>query len=284
VAYRNRIAPLVTVAALLTASLRVFGQASPAAMPAPVATASGTPAAVKATVALLPTTPKGTYPQPQRFEKAIRAFELADEKLTPPPGQIVCVGSSSMAGWHGTIQKDLAPLKVISRGFGGSNMNDALFFVDRVVLRYRPKAVVLYEGDNDIAAGIAPQVIRERFAAFAAAVHKALPQTRIYVLSIKPSPSRAALWAKAVEANRLLQAACAADAARLTYVSTVEAMMSADGKLREDLFKPDRLHMTAAGYALWREVLRPVLMKGEMAAVAEAGTGTRDVRLTSDTK
>lgn len=207
------------------------------------------------------------YPQPQRFEKNIRAFELADEKALPAPGGIVCVGSSSMVGWHGSILKDLAPLKVIPRGFGGSNMNDALYYVDRVVTRYRPRAVVLYEGDNDIAQGISPQRIRDTFNTFVAAIHKKLPEARIYVLSIKPSPARLALWPKSVEANLLLRAACAADK-RLTYVSTVESMMGTDGKVREDIFKPDRLHMTAAGYALWRDVLRPILLKREVLATA----------------
>jgi lysophospholipase L1-like esterase len=168
-----------------------------------------------------------------------------------------------MAGWHATIKQDLAPLPVIARGFGGSNMNDALFFVDRVVNRYRPRAVVLYEGDNDIAAGIAPERIRDTFLAFTKAIHRQLPETRIYVISIKPSPSRWALWPRTVEANRLLQAACTADAKRLTYVSVVEGMLGPDGKPQDAIYKADRLHMNAKGYAIWRDVLRPILMKRE---------------------
>jgi lysophospholipase L1-like esterase len=228
------------------------------------APAAAKPSAVKAAVAAVLPTPKGTYPQPARFEKAIQAFELADSKSTPPPGQIVCVGSSSMVGWHGSILQDLAPLKVIPRGFGGSNMNDALHYVDRVVLRYRPRAVVLYEGDNDIAQGITPARIAETFRAFAGAIHKAQPDTRIYVLSIKPSPSRVALWPKAVEANAMLRAACAADPKHLTFVSIVESMTGPDGVVKPEIFKADRLHMNPAGYALWRDVVRPVLLKGEM--------------------
>lgn len=213
------------------------------------------------------------YGSPQIFEPSIRAFEAKDQLNPPTPGGIVCVGSSSMVGWHATIQKDLAPLPVIARGFGGSNMNDALYYVDRVVLRYRPRAVVLYEGDNDIAQGIAPEKIRDTFLAFESAVHKRLPDARIYVMSIKPSPTRWNLWAKSIATNKLLQAACAADK-RLTFVSTVEAMMSADGKVREDLFKADRLHMNAKGYELWRDVLRPLLVKREMPVAAAAAAAT----------
>src|SRR5687767_15921673 len=109
-----------------------------------------------------------------------------------------------MAGWHSTIKQDLAPLPVIPRGFGGSNMNDALHYVDRVVTRYRPRAVVIYEGDNDIGMGIAPERVRDTFVKFVNSVHRQLPETRIYVISIKPSPKRWELWGKVVEANRLL--------------------------------------------------------------------------------
>src|SRR5687767_7752436 len=160
-----------------------------------------------------------------------------------------------MAGWHGTIAKDLAPLPVIPRGFGGSNMNDALHYVDRVVLRYRPRAVLVYEGDNDIAAGITPERVRDPFVAFAAAVHKALPDTRVYVISFKPSPARWALWPTASRTNALLRDACATDAKRLAYLSVVEPMLAPDGKVREDIFKTDRLHMNEKGYDLWREAL-----------------------------
>jgi lysophospholipase L1-like esterase len=247
-----------------------FAAAAELAVAAPATRPSRPTAAANAATAVAAALIPKPYPDPARFEKAIRAFEAADAKLTPPPGGIVCVGSSSMAGWHATLKQDLAPLPVIGRGFGGSNMNDALHFVDRVVTRYRPRAVVLYEGDNDLAQGVPPEKIRDTFVAFAAAVHRQLPDTRIYVLSIKPSPARWALWARTLEANRLLQAACAADAKRLNYVSIVEPMLGPDGQPLAAIFKTDRLHMTAKGYALWRDVLRPVLMKHEAPLAMDA--------------
>ena len=96
----------------------------------------------------------GTYPNPERFEKAVQAFEAKDKKDPPPASAIVCTGSSSMVGWHKTIRNDLAPLTVIPRGFGGSTMNDVLYYAERVAIPYRPRAILVYEGDNDIACGI----------------------------------------------------------------------------------------------------------------------------------
>jgi lysophospholipase L1-like esterase len=202
------------------------------------------------------------YSSPTRFEKAICDFEAADRETPPPSGAIVCIGSSSMRGWHSAIQKDLAPLTVIPRGFGGSNMNDALHYADRIVIPYKPRAIVLYEGDNDIEQQIPPEKIVATFRAFVSKVHKHLPETRIYVLSIKPSIRRWKSWPRTVVANRLLAEACAKDE-RLIYVDVATPMLDADGQPRKDLFQDDNLHLNRAGYVVWRDVLRPILLEAE---------------------
>ncbi len=61
------------------------------------------------------------YPDPARFEKDIQAFETEDKTSPPPPGAIVCTGSSSMRMWR-SIHEDLAPLTIIHRGFGGRDV------------------------------------------------------------------------------------------------------------------------------------------------------------------
>ncbi|EDN72761.1 conserved hypothetical protein [Beggiatoa sp. SS] len=76
--------------------------------------------------------------KPNRFEKQIRRFERNDKKNLPHKDAIVFVGSSSITGWK-TLKKDMAPLKVINRGFGGSQAADALYYVDRIVIPYQPK-------------------------------------------------------------------------------------------------------------------------------------------------
>jgi lysophospholipase L1-like esterase len=202
------------------------------------------------------------YPDPSRFEHAIKTFEESDRVNPPPQGAIVCIGSSSIRFWHNNIRSDLAPLTIVPRGFGGSMMNDALAFAGRIVMPYRPRAVVVYEGDNDIAGGILPQTIRDAFKAFVDKVHNGNPEIRIYFLSIKPSPSRWALWPRMKEANRLVAEVCARDA-RLTYVDVAAGMLDADGQVREDIFLEDKLHMNRKGYMIWRDILGPVLHKAE---------------------
>lgn len=203
------------------------------------------------------------YGQPEQFEEAIRAFEKTDEINFPPTGAIVCIGSSSIRGWHSTITDDLAPLSIIPRGFGGSNMNDALHYTDRIVFPYKPRAVIVYEGDNDIAQGMAPEKIKDTFRGFVRKVHEELPECRIYFLSIKPSISRWPLWPKMKEANSLIAAECAKDK-RLTFVDVASGMLDDDGNPRKEIFKEDNLHMTSGGYVIWRNALKPILLEGEL--------------------
>ena len=203
------------------------------------------------------------YGSPSRFENSIKRFETKDKAQAPPQGGIVCVGSSSVRGWHATIQQDLAPLFIIPRGFGGSNMNDALHYLDRVVLRYKPRAIVVYEGDNDIAQGISPKKITATFQAFVSKVHHDLPDCRIYFLAIKPSIRRWTLWPKMQQANQSIAAACAHNK-RLTYVDVASGMLDSNGQPRPEIFMKDKLHMTRAGYLIWRDALRPVLMQAEL--------------------
>lgn len=202
------------------------------------------------------------WPDPARFEASITAFEKQDAQSMPPEGAILCIGSSSMRMWGPNIQQDLAPLTVIPRGFGGSVINDVVYFADRAVFPYKPRAILLYEGDNDTNAGIPPAEIAARFGDFFQLVHSKLPDTRIYVISIKPSVAREKLWPKMQEANALLAELCAKDD-KLTFIDASTALLNADGTPRGDVLREDRLHMTADGYKIWTDVIRPVLMAGE---------------------
>ena len=203
------------------------------------------------------------YPGSERFEEDIQNFEALDRKQPPPHSAIVCIGSSSMRGWHKTIKDDLAPLTIIPRGFGGSNMNDLLCYADRIVLPYKPRAVVIYEGDNDIAQGITPKKIADTFRAFIEKIYKELPGCRIYFISIKPSIKRWDMWAKMQEANKLIAAECTKDK-QLTFVDVASGMLNDKVKPRKEVFQDDSLHMTRDGYLIWLNKLKPILLKEEL--------------------
>ncbi|MDP3069597.1 MAG: SGNH/GDSL hydrolase family protein [Opitutaceae bacterium] len=194
---------------------------------------------------------------PAKWTAAIDKFTQADATRAPAPGGIVFVGSSSIVKWT-TLTEDFPGLPVINRGFGGSELEDSLFYADRIVLPYRPRTVVLYAGDNDLNAGKTPERVHADFRAFVAKIHAALPKTKIVFIAIKPSPSRWKNIATIRAANALIAADCAKDP-RLAYADIFTPMLGADGQPRPELFVKDMLHINAAGYALWQPVLAPLL-------------------------
>lgn len=195
---------------------------------------------------------------PDRFEAEITKFAEMDRATPPPAGAVVFTGSSSIRLWT-SMAEDFPGVKTLNRGFGGSVIEDAIRHVDRVVLRYNPSQVVFYSGDNDLNGGKSPAAVLADYKRFAGAVHARLPETRIVIISIKPSLARWALVDKMRETNRLVQAMAAADPKRLAFVDIFTPMLGPDGKPRPELYVEDGLHMSPAGYAIWRAALAPVL-------------------------
>lgn len=189
----------------------------------------------------------------------IARFEAQDRAAPPGPGAVVFVGSSSIRLWS-TLADDFAGTRVLNRGFGGSRVADATRYAARIVLPYRPRLVVLYAGDNDLAEGRTPADVVADVQAFVAAIHRTAASTPVVFVSIKPSPARASLLAAMREANALVRA-YAARTPRVRYVDVFDAMLGADGAPRADLFGPDGLHMNARGYALWTRVIAPELRR-----------------------
>lgn len=198
-------------------------------------------------------------PDPTRLEGEIRRFEAQDRANPPPEDAIVLTGSSSIARWNDQAAAALAPLTVIPRGFGGSVMHDALHYIDRIALTYKPRAILLYEGDNDTGSGIPVETILEHLRQIVARVHDALPGTRIYVLSVKPSVLRWAVWPQAQQVNAGYRAIAEADPL-VHYVDVATPFLKADGGVRTDIFVADNLHLNDRGNGIWGATIKAALM------------------------
>jgi lysophospholipase L1-like esterase len=194
-----------------------------------------------------------------RWEQAIAAFEAADKTSPPPKGEIVFVGSSTIRLWD--TKASFPDLTIINRGFGGSEMADLLRYVDRIVIRYEPRVVVVYAGDNDIGGGDLSEQVAVEFERFVHAVHAKLPQTRIVYIGIKPSPLRWTQIDRMRMTNHLIRAFCARDD-RLAFLDVDAVMLGWDEKPRRELYAADGLHLSAEGYRLWSTLLRPFLESG----------------------
>lgn len=205
-----------------------------------------------------------------RWEESIQRFEESDREQPPPASGILFVGSSSIRMWD--VAASFPDRPVINRGFGGSEVADAVHFADRIVIPYRPHTIVLYAGDNDISHDKTPCRVHEDFQEFVSTVHAALPETRILFVAIKPSLARWELIHRIRAANALVRVDCEENPL-LTYVDVEEPMLGDDGRPREELFKEDGLHLNEAGYAIWNDLLRP-LLSAEPAA--EGGSSIRE--------
>ncbi|HTH46991.1 MAG TPA: SGNH/GDSL hydrolase family protein [Candidatus Limnocylindria bacterium] len=195
--------------------------------------------------------------EPTVFEPEIRKFEVVDRRTPPPAHAILFTGSSSIRFWT-NLTADFPKRVVLNRGFGGSHMSDLLHYFDRVVVPYHPRAIVVYEGDNDLAGGKTPAVVLKDYQEFVGRVEKQLPGTPVIFLAVKPSRARVAQIGIQREFNASLKA-YAAGHAGLSFIDTFTPILDAAGQPRADLLREDGLHLNPKGYALWREIVEKFL-------------------------
>jgi lysophospholipase L1-like esterase len=190
------------------------------------------------------------------WEEEILAFEASDRQNPPLPGSILFVGSSSIRLWD--LEKHFLDVPTINRGFGGSEIADSLTFTERIVVPYRPRAIVIYAGDNDIAAGKSPGKVAEDFAKFVKKVRSSLAETPIFYISIKPSTDRWTLYEKMADANRRIES-LAADQNAVYFVDIATKMLNEQRRPESTFFVEDGLHLSEQGYELWTRILREKL-------------------------
>ena len=197
-----------------------------------------------------------------RDQGAIDRYVDENRKMTDKSCDVLFLGSSSINLWDG-IEQDFAPLKIIRRSYGGSAVRDMLYHYNVIARGYRPRAIVLYvendlSGDSrhDLTAGEAFDYLRV-FVNRLKRDYKGIP---VYMLSYKPSPSRAKMIPKQKLVNALLEE-YASITPDVYFVDVASSMYDAEGNLREDIYKPDKLHLNRKGYDLWTSILKPLLMQ-----------------------
>lgn len=194
----------------------------------------------------------GTSAQdPHRFDEAIEKFA----ELAFPEGTELSVftGSSSIRFWE-DLEMDCEGAQVVNTGFGGSQMTDLLYFLDETVLRFNASKVYIYEGDNDIAEGKDPKDILKSSKEVTEKILEKKPDTKIYFISAKPSPSRWAYKEEYIAFNSLLKNYCENEP-QLTFLDVWNPMLNDRGRPIPTIFVEDSLHMNRLGYLLWKEII-----------------------------
>lgn len=198
-----------------------------------------------------------SLPADAPFRDEILAFAEQDRESPLPKCPVLFVGSSSIRLWR-TLAKDMAPMRVLNRGFGGSTIAQSNLYFDRIVAPYRPRAIVFYAGENDLDSGEAPAAVAADFRKFMTKKRKTLGSTPVFYISAKPSKLRFSQFGRQKELNGAIRR-LAARSKDLTFVDVVPSMM-AGGKPR-DLYVEDGLHMTSEGYAIWTRLVREELAR-----------------------
>lgn len=210
--------------------------------------------AARAQTAMAINSPAASASSSGQWDASFAAFAAADKEHAPAPGGVLFVGSSSIRLWDG-LETDFKSLPVVvKRGFGGSSMLDCAQHLRNLVMPYKPRLVLVYAGDNDLAEGRTPQDVLKSFAAFVQGVRLSLPATRIAYISVKPSPSRLSLLPQIRETNSLIRQ-YTMTVPNTDFIDVFTPMLNASGQPRTELFRADALHLNTLGYALWKQVI-----------------------------
>ena len=195
------------------------------------------------------------------FYSDIQSFKKQDSLHFPPSNSILFVGSSSFTKWT-DIQDYFPGYKIINRGFGGSSLPDVIRYADDIIFPYNPKQVVIYCGENDLAGSdtVTANIVFSRFTQLFDLIRNRLPGVPIAFVSLKPSPSRLHLMQKEADANTIIKDFLK-NKKNAAFIDVYSKMLNADGSPVKDIFIEDNLHMNAKGYAIWKKLIEPFLIK-----------------------
>ena len=195
------------------------------------------------------------------FWNDIREFNKQDSIQPPPKHAILFVGSSSFTKWT-DVQSYFSSYTIINRGFGGSSLTDLIRYRDDVILKYAPKQIVIYCGENDLAASdtVTAEMVYKRFTTLFALIRKGLPGVPIVFISLKPSPSRWHLRQKMMTANDRIKNFLSGQK-KTAFIDVYHEMLGSNDLPLREIYLEDSLHMNSKGYAIWKKAIEPELLK-----------------------
>jgi lysophospholipase L1-like esterase len=193
----------------------------------------------------------------EKFEAQVVAYEAEDRAHPPPKHAILFAGDSQFFRWK-TLHEDLPNYLLINRGVDSFQLGHLLEYMDRIVLPYEPRLIVLHVGGNDIHNGKSPARLLEDFKSFVVRVHARYPRLPIVFSGVTPSPGRWDESARRVAANDAIRDYIAKQP-DLRFIDLWKPLLAPDGRPREDIWVEDRVHPNHAGYLLRAKLTQPLL-------------------------
>jgi lysophospholipase L1-like esterase len=190
--------------------------------------------------------------QEKPFWNEIRAFQKQDSIQKPQDGMVLFIGSSSFRLWK-DVKEDFKNPNILNRAFGGATLLDVIRYQQDVALKYRPKKIFIYCGENDVASSdkVTPKMVLKRFKTLYRSLRNHFPETPIVFVSLKPAISRWAMKDRMVASNKLISKFMK-NKENATFVNIWDAMLE-NGAPKKDIYASDNLHMNSKGYAIWIE-------------------------------
>ena len=188
-----------------------------------------------------------------RFQKEVDSIVSAN-KFVNKDNLILFTGSSSIRMWE-NLKESFPNHNVLNMGFGGSEMADLLYYSDKLILPFKPKQIFIYEGDNDLSLGRSAEQILASADGILSLVRQRLPESEVIFISPKPSLKRWALKEKYEDYNEKLKA-WTTKKHNVRFADVWTPMLDSDGKVMQDIFIADGLHLNEKGYSIWTSALK----------------------------
>lgn len=198
------------------------------------------------------------FSQDKPFWKEIKAFQIQDSIQKPQDGMILFIGSSSFRKWK-NIKEDFNNPTILNRAFGGATLLDVIQYQNEVVLNYKPKKIVIYCGENDIASSeqVTPKIVFKRFKVLYKTLRNHFPETPIIFVSLKPAISRWAMKDRMIATNKLISKYLVRK--KNTFFVDIWDKMLENGQPNKTIFLEDNLHMNHKGYAIWVKEMKTLV-------------------------
>jgi lysophospholipase L1-like esterase len=212
--------------------------------------------------------PPSAQPKPDPvfpFSTEIEDFAKAESAGPAIENATLFLGSSSIRLWD--IRGGFPTTATINRGFGGATTPDVLHYYPRLRPRLAPRSIVVYVGENDLAAGTTPEKVAKNVLTLLGKLRSDYPKARIAWMSLKPSPIRWTLYPQMLAVNAVVSAQ--AKSTRFDFVEVGKVLLASDGLPDASLFRADGLHMNIRGYTLWNRLIEAWLTGNATATSAK---------------
>lgn len=191
------------------------------------------------------------------YEEEVKQLERAHRLDREHPG-VVFYGSSSIRLWK-SLEDDFDYMKVTNLGFGGSTLAACVWFFERIMIDYRPKALVVYAGDNDLGDGRNPEEIFIFFQQLMVKVNQLFGILPCYFISLKPSLTRWQMADQFRYTNNLIESEIIKLNSHWKFIDVFKKMLNKDGLPNPALYDHDGLHLSEEGYRLWAAIVKEKL-------------------------